>query len=346
MRSARILVVASASLAIGLAPIPPASAAAGDLTWPQVQAGAKAAQAMVTTDGGTITLEVSGKISFTRVTDYRPGGTVTRARYREAGMADSQPDEVTWAIVRNGAARSYQPMPPLPKPGLYPTLRKASWVRLSSGTPTDVTTPIAQLLIYDPLGAITSGPANEAGLIEASWTHGINGSPASAVTAMFMEKPTGTLVLQSFTVKDVNSAGPPSSESVRVDFTVPRLTVPNFASALPKSYVKAAMDAAGNTTSAYYSVRNAATSAREKAATMTRSELIAYARSQVAANQDFSHPPANPSKDVITNVSGGLRLTNPNAYSGQSTTWTLTVTPDKQVLVTKRTKPSKVVPVP
>ena len=50
------------------------------------------------------------------------------------------------------------------------------------------------------------------------------------------------------------------------------------------------------------------------AATMTRTQLVAYLRDQVVANEEFAHPPANPSTDVITRVPGGLRLINLNAY--------------------------------
>jgi hypothetical protein len=345
MRVTRLLLAASTLLAVVIAPTATASAT-DQLTWAQVQAAAQKAQKAVTHDGGTVDLEVTAKISFRLVTDYRPGGTVTRKRYREAGMAESEPDQVTWTITRNGVESRYQPMPPLPKTGRYPTLRKASWVRLSPDTTTGTTPPILRLTTFDPLGEITSGPTSDAGIIEASWTHGIEGKPDSAVTATFTQQPTGALVLQSFSTTDLNATGPTSTQSVQVDFANPKLTVPNFRSALPTSYVKSAMDAAQDTTMAFYAVRNAANSAREKAATMTRPELIALVRSEVAANEEFSHPPANPSTDIVTNVAGGLRLTNRNAYSGQSTTWTLTVTPDKQVVLAKRTKPSKVTPSP
>jgi hypothetical protein len=79
---------------------------------------------------------------------------------------------------------------------------------------------------------------------------------------------------------------------------------------------------------------------------MTRPHLIACVRSQVANNEDFSHPPADPSTDILAKVSGGVRPINPNAYSGQSTIGSISVTPDKQVALTTRTKPSKVIPAP
>jgi hypothetical protein len=345
MRLSRVLLATSVVLALALVPAVPASAA-DQITWPQVQAATQASQASVTQGGGTVTVAVTAKISYRQVTDYRPGGAVTRERYREAGMADSEPDQVTWTIARSGAASSYQPMPPLPKMGRYPTLRKATWVHVSPPAVSGITPPILQLMTFDPLGEISLIPANDAGTIAASWTHGVEGKPDSAVTATFTVTQAGALVLQSFSTKDLFPTGPGSTLDVQIDFANPHLVVPNFGSALPSGYVKSAMEAAQDTTMAFYAVRNAANSARGKTGTMTRPQLIAYVRSEVAANEDFAHPPANPSTDVIVNVPGGLRLTNPNAYSGQSTTWTITVTPNKKVVMTKRTKPSKVTAAP
>ncbi|MEI6360823.1 MAG: hypothetical protein WCP95_01705 [Actinomycetes bacterium] len=344
MRLTRALLATFTSVAVALVPATSASAA-DQVTWPQVQAAAKAAQTNVMLGGGTVTDEVAAKISYREVTDYRPGGAVTRASYREAGMTDSEPDATTWTVTKNGVGIRYQPMPSLPKAGRYPTLRKASWVR-ADPEPAGSTPPVLRLLAFDPVGAISSSSASDAGIVSASWTYGADGSPGQTVSATFTQLPTGALVLQSFSTKTPGGAGPGSTQTVQVTFTNPKLIVPDFSSALPESYVKAALHAAQDTTAAYYSVRNAASSAREKAATMTRRELIAHVRSQVAANQDFSHPPADPSTDTITNVDSGLRLTNPNAYSGQSSTWTISVTPDKRVVVTKRTKSSKVVAPP
>jgi hypothetical protein len=345
MRVGRVLLATSAVIAVALVPATPASGA-DQVTWPQVQAAAQAAQANVTQGGGTVTIQVSAKISYDLITDYRPGGAVTRERYREAGMSDSEPDEVTWTITKGRVETRYQPMPPLPKAGRYPTLRKASWVRLNPPTVDGLDPPLLRLMAFDPLGDISSSPPDDEGTIVVSWTHGIQGQPASDVTATFTELPAGTPVLQSFSTKDVVSIGPSSALTVKVGFANPKLAVPNFRSALTEDYVHAAMAAAQDTTAAYFSVRNAALSAREKAATMTQPDLIAYVRSQVAANQDFSHPASDPTSDVITPTPRGVRLTNPNAYSGRSTIWTISVTPDNQVDLVKRTKPSKVVPAP
>ncbi len=338
----RVLLTTSALVAVALAPVVPA-AAADSITWPQVQAAARAAQRSLEQGGGTVSVQVSAKISSRTVTDYRPGGSVQRERYREAGMAASEPDIVTWTISGNGADRRYQPMPRIPKPGAYPTLRKASWVRLKPPSTTDVTPPLLRLNVLEPMGEIASSPADAEGIITASWTHGVEGAPAVAVTARLAQRPTGALVLQSFSTTDLSGAASGSALDVQVDFADPRLVVPSFRSALPEDYVDSAMDAAMDTRMAFYAVRNAATSAREKAATMTRPQLVSYVRDQVAANEEFAHPPANPSTDVITRVPGGLRLTNVNAYSGQSTTWTITVTQDKHVQVIRRTQPSRVV---
>ena len=345
MRPTRVLLAICVIVAVAFVPTAPA-AAADQITWPEVVSAAQAAQTLVIQGGGTITVEVSGKISYRRVTDVQPGGAVIRERYREAGMSDAEADDVTWTITRKGVATRYQPMPPLPKTGRYPTLRNVSWVRLGPPATTDVTPPLQILTIVDPLGDIASGPANDAGIISASWTHGIEGRPDSAVTATFTRTAPGALVLRSFSITALASTGPGSDQTADVDFANPRLVVPDVGSSLPEDYVDAAMDAARDTTSAFYSVRNAASRAREKAAVMTRAQLISYLRSQVGVWQDFSHPPDDPSTDIIANVPGGVRLTNPNAYSGRSTIWTVTVTADKQVVVTKRSKQSKVVPAP
>jgi hypothetical protein len=337
----RVLLATSTVLAVALASTPPASAA-DQITWPQVQAAAHAAQKLVTQGGGTVTHDVTAKLSYRRVTDYRPGGEAMRERYREVGMAADEPDQVAWTITRNGVRNSYQPMPALPRTGRYPTLRKEDWVRLNPPTVSDTTPPLLLILASDPRGEVTSTPANDAGMIEASWISGVEGSPGTAVTATFAQKPTGALVLASYSTTDLSPTGPTSTRNVQVDFTNPRLVVPHVSSALPEEYVDAAMHAARDTALAFYAMRNAANSAREKAGTMTRAELVAYVRGEVTANEDFSHPPADPSTDVIVNAAGGLRLTNPNPYSGQSTIWTISLTPDKQVALTRRTKPSRV----
>jgi hypothetical protein len=341
MRMTRVLLAASTVLAVALASAPPASAA-GQITWPQVQAAAHAAQRLVAQGGGTVTDDVTAKISYRRVTEYRPGGVVRRDSYREAGMAASEPADVTWTITRTGSEVRYQPMPALPKSGRYPTLRKASWVRLNPAAMSDVTPPLLRLIAFDPVGEISSSPADDTGTIAASWTQGAAGNPAAAVTATFTQLSTGALVLQSFTTKDLVQNGPGFTQTVQADFTNPQLVVPSFRAAVPEDYVDAAMHAARDTALAFYAMRNAANSAREKAGTMTRAELIAFVRGEVTANEDFSHPPADPSTDVIANAPGGLRLTNPNPYSGQTSIWTLSVTPDKQVVLTRRTKPSRV----
>ncbi len=341
----RVLLASSTLLAVVLVPTQPA-AASDNLTWAQVQAAAHAAQSGITQGGGTATVEVTAKISFRQVTDYRPGGSANRERYREAGMSDSEPDRLTWTITRNGAVSRYRPMPPLPKAGRYPTLRTATWVRLNPPTAGGVTPPILQLNVFDPLGEMSSSPADEAGITSASWIHGVEGEPVSDVNATFAQQPTGVLVLRSFSVRDLHPTGPGSALSVQVGFANPQLVVPRFSSALPEDYVAAALDAARDTAFAFYAVRNAANSAREKADQMTRTELIAYVRRQVAANEDFAHPPADPTTDTIANLPRGLRLTNPNAYSGRSTIWTISVTPDNRVVLTRRTKPSTVTPAP
>ena len=341
----RVLLTTSALVAVALAPVVPA-AAADSITWPQVQGAARAAQRNLEQGGGTVSVQVSAKISYRTVTDYQPGGSVQRERYREAGMAASEPAVVTWTVTGTGADRRYQPMPRLPKPGAYPTLRKASWVRLNPPSTTDVTPPLLRLNVLEPLGEIASSPADAEGIITASWTHGVEGAPAVAVTARLAQRPTGALVLQSFSSTDLTSSASGSTVDVEAAFANPRLVVPSFRAALPEDYVDSAMDAAQDTTMARYSVRNAADSARDMAATMTRAQLVAYLRDQVAANEEFAHPPANPSTDVITRVPGGLRLTNLNAYSGQSTIWTMTVTADLGVDVARSTKPSRVVPAP
>ena len=294
MRLRHVLPAAVALLAIASVSSVPASAA-DDVTWTQVQAAGQAAQTSLTQGGGTITLEVAAKISYRRVTDYRPGGAVTRERYREAGMQDSEPDQVTWTITRKGAERRYRPMPPLPKTGRYPTLRTASWVLVDPSTMTAMTPPIQRLTGLEPLGEISSSPADDAGIIAASWTNGVAGVPVSAVTATFTRTPAGVLVLRSFATKDLSPTGPGFSQEVLVDFANPGLAVPSFRAVLPEAYVDSAMDAARDTTMAFYAVRNAATSAREKAAAMSRRQLIAYVRDEVAANEDFAHPPADPS---------------------------------------------------
>lgn len=345
MGVARVLLVTSVAVAVAVAPAVPASAEA-DITWPQVQAAAEAAQTLVTQGGGTVTVEVSGKISYRRITDYRPGGRVIRERYREAGMTNSEPDEVTWTIAKKGVESRYQPMPPLPKAGRFPTLRNAGWVRVKPPTLGATAPPLLRLMDFDPLGAISASRATDAGIIAASWTHGIEGKPASGVTATFTQRPTGALVLQSFSTTDLLSTGPPAAQTVQVDFANPRLVAPDFSSALPEKYVDAALAAARDTTMAFYAARNAANSARQSAATMTRPRLIAYLRSQVAANEAFAHPPANPSTDAIANVRGGVRLTNRNAYSGRSTIWTISVARDKKVTLVKRTKTSRVTRIP
>jgi hypothetical protein len=332
-------------LAVTLTPAMPASAA-DRISWPQVQQAAQATQNAVVRDGGTTDVAIGGKISYREVTDYAPGGNACRARYREAGMADSEPDVVTWTIIKKADKAKYRPMPPLPKAGRYPILRKASWVRLTPNPSPDSIAPVLRLTTVDPMGEISSGAANAEGMITASWTHGIEGTPASEITATLIQQPPGALILKSFSIKDLISTGPTPTMTVQVDLNRPHLTVPDFSSALPESYAKAAMNAAGNTTAAFYSMRNAANSAREMAGTMDRPELITFVRSEVAANQDFSHPPANPSTDTIVDLPDGLRLTNRNAYSGQSTIWTLTVTPDKGRVLTKKTKPSEVTPAP
>lgn len=344
MRVIRVLLAISVLAAAALMPATSASAA-DQFTWPQVQAAAQAAQTNVTQGGGTVTDEITAKISYRRITDYRPGGSVTRSRYREAGMMDSEPDEVTWTIVKKDVAVSYRPMPELPKTGRYPTMRKASWVRLDPTSSPDSNPPLLRLTTYEPMGTITSGAPTADGIVSSSWTHGVDGFPDSAVTATFTQLSTGALILRSFSTTDLHPNGPGFSQQVQVDFSNPMLTVPTFTSALPKDYVDAGMAAARGTTMAFYSVRNAATSAREKAATLSRSELTAFVRSQVVANDDFDHPSGEPSTNVITRVPSGVRLTNPNAYSGQSTIWTITVTPDKEVVVSKRIRPSTVVPV-
>jgi hypothetical protein len=344
MRVTRVLL--ATSMLAALAVIPATSASASDqLTWPQVQAAAQAAQTNVALGGGTVTDEITAKISYRRFTDYRPGGSVTRARYREAGMTDSEPDEVTWTIITEDVSVSYRPMPELPKAGRYPTMRKASWVRLEPTSSPDSNPPLLRLTAYEPMGSIASSAPTADGIVSSSWTHGVDGFSDSAVTATFTQLSTGALILRSFSTTDLHPNGPGFTQHVQVDFTNPMLVVPTFRSALPKDYVDAGMAAARRTTMAFYSVRNAASSAREKAATMSRSELTAFVRSQVVANDDFDHPPAEPSTNHITNVPNGVRLTNPNAYSGQTTIWTMTVTPDKQVVVSKRTRPSEVVPV-
>ena len=341
----RVLLTTSALVAVALSPVVPA-AAADQITWPQVQAAVRTAQRSLEQGGGTVSVEVSAKISYRTVTDSQPGGSVQRERYREAGMAASEPDIVTWTITGTGADRRYQPLPRIPKPGAYPTLRKAAWVRLNPPSTTDVTPPLLRLNVFEPLGEITSSPADAEGIITASWTHGVEGTPAVAVTARLAQRPTGALVLQSFSATDLTSSASGSALDVEADFTDPRLVVPSFRGALPEDYVDSAMDAAQDTTMARYAVRNAAESTRDMAATMTRTQLVAYLRDQVAANEEFAHPPANPSTDVITRVPHGIRVTNLNAYSGQSTIWTITVTADMGVLVARSTKPSRVTPAP
>ena len=168
----RGLLTASALVAVALAPVVPA-AAADSITWPQVQGAARAAQRNLEQGGGTVSVQVSAKISYRTVTDYQPGGSVQRERYREAGMAASEPAVVTWTVTGTGADRRYQPMPRLPKPGAYPTLRKASWVRLNPPSTTDVTPPLLRLNVLEPLGEIASSPADAEGIITASWTHGV-----------------------------------------------------------------------------------------------------------------------------------------------------------------------------
>lgn len=338
----RVLLTTSALIAVAMAPVVPASAA-DQITWPQVQAAARAAQRSLEQGGGTASVRVSAKISYRTITDYRPGGSVQRERYREAGMAASEPDIVTWTITGTGADRRYQPMPTIPKPGAYPTLRKASWVRLNPPSTTGVTPPLLRLDSLEPLGEIASSAADSEGIITASWTHGVEGTPAVAVTARLAQRPTGVLLLHSFAATDLTSSGSGSALEVEADFTSPRLVVPTFRGALPEDYVDSAMDAAQDTTMARYAVRNAAHSARDMAATMTRTQLVTFLRDQVAANEEFAHPPANPSTDVISRVPGGLRLTNLNGYSGQSTIWTITVTKDRHVQVIRRTQPSRVI---
>jgi hypothetical protein len=342
MRATRVLIAMSVLAAAALSPTMSASAS-DQLTWPQVQAAAQAAQTNVTQGGGTVTDEITAKISYRQFTDYRPGGSVMRARYREAGMMDSEPDEVTWTIIEQGVAVSYRPMPELPKTGPYPTMRKASWMRLDPTSGPDSTPPLLRLTAYEPTGTITSSAPAADGIISSSWTHGVDGFPDSAVTATFTQLSTGALILRSFSTTDLHPNGPGFTQQVQVDFTNPMLVVPKFTSALPKGYVDAGMAAARGTTMAFYSVRNAASSAREKAATMSRAKLTALVRRQVVANDDVNHPSAEPSTNLITDVPNGVRLTNPNAYSGQSTIWTITVSPDKQVVLSKRTTPSKVV---
>jgi hypothetical protein len=341
----RVLLTTSTLIAVALAPVVPASAA-DQITWPQVQAAVRAAQRSLEQGGGTVSVEVSAKISYRTVTDYQPGGSVQRERYREAGMAASEPAVVTWTVTGTGADRRYQPMPRIPKPGAYPTLRKASWVRLNPPSTTDVTPPLLRVNVVEPMGEIASSTPDAEGIIAASWTHAVEGTPAVAVTATLAQRPTGALVLQSFSTTDLTSSASGSALDVQVDFANPRLVVPSFRSALPEDYVDAAMDAALNTTMARLAVRNAADSARDMAATMTRAQLVTYLRDQVAASEEFAHPPANPSTDVIARIPGGLRLTNLNAYSGQSTIWTITVTQDKQVDVIRRTQPSRVIEAP
>ena len=97
---------------------------------PRSQGAARAAQRNLEQGGGTVSVQVSAKISYRTVTDYRPGGSVQRERYARPAWRPPSRDVVTWTIGGSGADRRYQPMPRIPKPGAYPTLRKASWVRL------------------------------------------------------------------------------------------------------------------------------------------------------------------------------------------------------------------------
>ena len=145
-----------------------------------------------------------------------------RERYREAGMAASEPAVVTWTVTGTGADRRYQPMPRLPKPGAYPTLRKASWVRLNPPSTTDVTPPLLRLNVLEPLGEIASSPADAEGIITASWTHGVEGAPAVAVTARLAQRPTGALVLQSFSSTDLTSSASGSAVDVEAAFANPQ----------------------------------------------------------------------------------------------------------------------------
>ena len=184
MRLTRVLLATSAMLAIALVPTVPASAA-DQITWPEVQAAAQAAQTILMQGGGTVTDEVSAKISYRQATQYQPGGAVIARALPEAGMADSEPDEVTWTITRKGVETRYQAMPSLPRAG---RLSDAAFGILG---PVDPTRPDRQHSCRPapadvrPDGRDLVWSPNDAGVISASWTHGIDGTPDSAITATF-----------------------------------------------------------------------------------------------------------------------------------------------------------------